>query len=310
MELELPAGEPFHKNTIELNSGRTSFEYLLRLHKPKRVYMPKYTCQVVIDPLDKLNIEYIFYSLNEHLEIQELPDVQADELLLYINYFGIKNTYTHKLAQKYGSRMVADCTQSFYFTDYGESHAIYSPRKFFGVSDGGYLITSGTLKDDFPIDTSYQRIQHLLKRIDVGAPASYFDFMANNYSLMHEPIKQMSHLTQRLLASIDYDSARRQRNSNFEVLHEALKTKNQLDINIKSINGPYMYPLMSNDAPEIKQRLHQNGIFTASFWPSVHERCLSAETEYQLTKRIICLPLDQRYSTDEMEQILKTISDY
>ena len=57
-ELELPKGEEYHKSALSLNSARNCFEYILRVRKYKKVYLPYYTCEVILEPLKKLNIQY------------------------------------------------------------------------------------------------------------------------------------------------------------------------------------------------------------------------------------------------------------
>ena len=64
-ELELPHGQEFHSNAKALNSGRFCFEYLLRCRKYKKVYIPHYTCDSVIEPVIKLGIDYEFYHIDK-----------------------------------------------------------------------------------------------------------------------------------------------------------------------------------------------------------------------------------------------------
>ena len=61
-ELELPHGQEFHSNAKALNSGRFCFDYLLRCRKYKKVYIPYYTCDSVIEPVIKLGIDYFVHQ--------------------------------------------------------------------------------------------------------------------------------------------------------------------------------------------------------------------------------------------------------
>ena len=47
-ELELPLKEEFHKDALRLNSGKNCLEYILRARQYKKVYIPYYTCDVVL----------------------------------------------------------------------------------------------------------------------------------------------------------------------------------------------------------------------------------------------------------------------
>ena len=63
--LELRKGEHYHKDALRLNSARNCFEYVLLARQYKRVYVPYFTCEVMLEPLHKLGIEYTFYHINE-----------------------------------------------------------------------------------------------------------------------------------------------------------------------------------------------------------------------------------------------------
>ena len=65
-ELELNKGHEYHPQAIRLNSGRNAFEYILRAKKYKKVYMPFYTCEVMFEPLQKLNLNFENYSIDEN----------------------------------------------------------------------------------------------------------------------------------------------------------------------------------------------------------------------------------------------------
>ena len=61
-----------HSRGVLLNTGRNSLEYILRsISNIKQIYLPYYTCEVVLEPIKKLSIPYCFYHINERLEIKE-----------------------------------------------------------------------------------------------------------------------------------------------------------------------------------------------------------------------------------------------
>ena len=64
-ELELHKGEEYHKDAISLNTARNCFEYILLARNYKKVYIPYYTCEVMLQPLEKHHISYEYYSIND-----------------------------------------------------------------------------------------------------------------------------------------------------------------------------------------------------------------------------------------------------
>lgn len=291
-----------------LNSARNCFEYVLRSQKPELVYMPKFMCDVMLEPLKSLKINYEFYQINELLEIKEEPKVQKNQLLLYTNYFGVKTAYCKKLAKKYKQNLVLDYAQAFLVDPEPGCHTIYSPRKFFGLPDGGLLYSNSAVDEHFETDISYRRMSHLLKRTDVGAEAGYADFSKNDAALSNQPIKHMSRLTKTLLSSIDVDSAKKKRSQNMEQLHRVLHKTNELSFALEDSAGALCYPyLTTND--HLRQKLIDHKIFVATYWPNILQWCDENELEYKMTKFILPLPIDQRYGEQHMQRIIEVIND-
>ena len=90
---------------IALNTCRTALEYIiLQLFEAKRIFIPYYTCEAVIEPLKRLPVEYVFYHINEHFEIAEELVLQDGDYLIANIYFGINDAYIANLPDKYGKR--------------------------------------------------------------------------------------------------------------------------------------------------------------------------------------------------------------
>ena len=53
-----------------------------------------------------------------------------------------------------------------------------------------------------------------------------------------------------------------------------------------------------------------NKIFVATYWPNVFEHCKSDDLEYQLSENLVNLPLDQRYTIDNMKYIIEIIKQF
>jgi len=73
--LELPLREEYHKGALRLNTGRNCLEYILRSREYKKVYIPYYTCEVILEPFKKTGTEYEYYHINSELEL--LSDISV-----------------------------------------------------------------------------------------------------------------------------------------------------------------------------------------------------------------------------------------
>lgn len=306
-ELELPHGEEYHKSAIRLNTGRNAFEYVLRAKEYQKVYLPYYTCDVMLEPIQKLKLGYEFYSIDELFQpIFDFTIIKDDEVFVYNNYFGICDNQVNKIAAKC-KNLIIDNSQAFYSLPLPSIDTFYSPRKFFGIPDGAYLYTDRLLSDSFDIDISYQRLEHLLGRMDNNAEEFYTVFTKNDEALSNQSIKLMSKLTRKFLSSIDYNTIADIRKQNFHILQSHLQHINQLKANLEIGAVPMIYPLLVSDGEQLKKKLIQNKIFVATYWPNVLKWCDENLLENKLTKDIVFLPIDQRYDEVEMKCIIEVI---
>lgn len=303
-ELELRKGEHYHKDALRLNTARNCFEYILRARKYTKVYIPYYTCEVMLEPLKKCNVDYVFYHINDQLEpIEETYQLQPTEAFLYTNYYGLKQRCVERLAKQYGKHLIVDNAQAFFAKPLEGIDTFYSARKFFGVADGAYLYTDAHLDIEFEQDQSFQRMSHLLIRADIGAEAGYCDFRKNDDSLIDNPIRLMSNLTEKILCSIDYKSAKQLRRSNYMLLAEQLWLKNGIHLTMDEDAVPMVYPYLTDDTT-LRQRLIANRIYVATYWPNMDK---DDSFEYKLRTNLLPLPIVSLWTKDMRELMLKLI---
>lgn len=307
-ELEMDnKGRFVHDDGILVNTGRNALELILsNLPNNSKVYIPKYTCEVVLEPFQKLGIQYSFYSINFQLEISDEIVLGHDEYLLYTNYFGVKDAYVKKLESQYPNRLIVDNAQALFAEP--TAMCFYSPRKFVGIPDGGIAYMDKNVSADvYEQDCSFDRCSHLLKRIDLGAGAGYADFKDNSRLLKNQPIRKMSKLTQTLLSAIDFEKVRSKRRENFALMHSLLGPFNKLELeSLELFAVPMVYPYMTDDE-SLRQRLIDSKVFVPTYWANVNEWCECETGEYQLSKSIIPMPIDQRYTKEDLIGILKLL---
>lgn len=308
-ELELSSGKEYHQDAIRLNTGRNAFEYVLLAKNYKKVYLPYYTCSVIMEPINKLGLEYEFYRIDDKLKaLYDFASIDSKGVFVYNNYFGLCDANVNEVASKC-KNLIVDNSQAFFSKPLIAVDTFYSARKFFGVPDGAYLYTDKLLENNLEIDYSSDRFSHLIGRIESGAEKTYQKFRENDEKLSWQPIKQMSQITQLLLKNINYSKVAETRKKNFQLLHDKLVTKNRLKINIDCFSTPMIYPFLSSN-PYLRERLIQNRVFIGQYWPNVLKWCNKDMIEYKIAKDLLALPIDQRYSHKEMKIILKIILDY
>lgn len=297
-----------HSDGVLLNSGRHSLEYILMsIGQISRLWIPYYTCDVVLQPIECLGVAYSFYHINKDFTLTEDISLEDGEYLIYTNYFGIMDEYCKTLATRYGDNLILDYAQAFYAPHIEGLSTFYSPRKFVGIPDGGIAYTIKPIDTKLQNDHSYGRCAHLLKRHDLQPMDGYNDFKESSHDIANSCLSKMSNLTQKLLSSLNYAAIMEKRITNFTFLHAHLSDTNLLQIPpLESFSCPMVYPYYTTDT-ELRKQLISNQVFVATYWPNVLEWCKEGDLEFGLCQNIIPIPIDQRYGEEDMKRIIEII---
>lgn len=163
-ELELPRHDAYHEQAVLLNSCRNGIRYLIKMYGITKIHVPAYTCPVVWQAIEAENCRFELYDINGDFMPVVFPP--QDEWMIYTDYFGVCTSQIEELSWRY-PHLILDCSQSFYRKKI-TNPCVYSPRKFFGIPDGG-IVTAPELADiDLEQDVSLKRVEHLLQRIEFG----------------------------------------------------------------------------------------------------------------------------------------------
>lgn len=307
-ELELPpARVPMHHAALKFQSARTAFLALLRASKPKRVWMPYYICDSMLAPLKVAGVDVAFYSLDPQFGIADDIELAVSEILVYVNYFGVCNEQVEQVLLRFNpAQVVLDFSQAFYIEPRDCLATIYSPRKFFGLPDGGLLFTRVEIKLPEKIDEGSEvRMAHLIKRLGGEPEDGYSSFQNSEESLNDFEPRKMSHLTERVMAAIDFEGVKLKRRANFNFLCERLGEVNKIKFE-NLVGAPLCYPLFCGKA-DMKAKLIRNRVFVATYWPDVSARVDRNSFEFDLAANLIAIPCDQRYSFADLEMVLSLI---
>ena len=309
LEFEFRKGHHYHTKALKLNNGRNCLKYTLLLRKYKKIYIPFYTCEAILQPITDLKIDYEFYSIDRELNPIFNKNIATDEAFLYTNYYGIKQKTVIELSKKINN-LIIDNAQAFFSPPIKGIDTFYSARKFFGVPDGGYLYTNA--KIDYNI-TEYEevlgRIKHLIIRHEKGPQEGYIEYALSEEMHNNSPIRHMSKISDGILQSLDYPKIKQNRYNNYIFLQNELSLSNNLHIDVSKSASPLAYPYLTNKKG-LRGYLIRNEIFVPKYWNNVYEWTHNQGLEAQLTSFLIPLPIDQRYSTKDMKRIVKIIKNY
>jgi hypothetical protein len=294
-------------NPILLNSARNCIRYIAQQRKIRQILVPYYTCHTVVRCLKSDGVDVVFYSLDDAF-MPMLPPGSEDEYVIYVNYYGVMDRKVKELAAKY-PKLIVDNSQAFFSAPLEGVDTVSSPRKFFGLPDGGLLYPGENLIEiELPLDRSSERMVQLVKRLDDGAQAAFPDSLAARNALIDQPIKRMSRLTEFLLGSLDMEFSRARRRENWRVIDKELHKANRLSIELNEQEVPLFYPYYCFQ-PELRGKLISKGIFVGTYWPDVKALVAEGSFESSLVTNMIPLPIDQRYDDQDMLKVLNIINE-
>ena len=310
IHLELPKRKEFFSQISEadklrLNCGRSTFYCAVKDSKVQKVYMPYFNCSNSVDPILEAGIEVEYYYLNDDLTPKDI-NPKENEAVMWVNYYGnATEEQKQKVYKQYPILFVDNC-HAFFSEPLDGVYNCYSARKFFGVADGAYLIKKGL--GDFQLEdsASAEDTLFLLKTIEMGTNAVYQDNLCNEKRVANT-VAHMSKLTRRILSSIDYEEIQKIRYDNFLRLHENLKDINKFDVNIHSKTHVHYPLLVLQDS--LRTKLIEKHIYTPTWWRHVPELSNNAKIETMLSKYMLMIPIDQRYTVEDMDIISQIIKD-
>lgn len=304
--LEIPGNSQniYYPGAKRLNTGRNALEYLVKILPIKKIYLPYMSCDALFTPLKRQKIPYEFYEIDSNFNpIFDFSCIKQNTFFLYINYYGIKSTTVKYLATRV-SNLIVDNSQAFFCKPEKSVPTFYSLRKFFGVSDGALLLN---VPQNIPLnrDNSAHRMGYLIKRVENEVEFAFEEYQQVEEELDQVELLEMSDLTQKIYTSIDFKTHLKARNSNFKFLNRRFREVNMLKID--EYEGPLAYPLWIPKGAEVRNKLRKERIYLPTYWPNVLNMVGNQTQEYKLSKNILPIPVDLRYTHEDLEFIAKKI---
>jgi len=299
-------------NLLKTNSCRAAIWVVLKQIAPKRVIVPHYICDSVYDTIDKCNIQMVKYFVDTQFYPVDICPKKEDCLII-VNYFGCCETQIKNILSIYSDiNIILDNSQAFFNKPEQNVFSVYSPRKFFGVPDGGYLINDTCMEIAIGgnrvlvQDTSYSRVAHILKPIELTTHSAYADFKENERYLSNNYM-EMSKLTEYLLCGIEYKSVMNRRKENFSFIHDRFKHINKIQLPKEAV--PYIYPLLTaQNLITVKQFFINNGYYASTLWEQHLKSEYNGTFEQKMAKNCLFIPIDQRYNVESLTRLCSLIT--
>lgn len=330
------------------SSGRGALKLIInKINPSKKILLPSYLCQSILQPFKEKRLKYDFYKINKDFYIDEysiLNKIAKKKygVVLIINYFGFigQNNLIIEKIKNFDKKIIIieDWSHlSFipYELNYYKSKADFvfgSLRKIFPVPDGGFILNDKKYKyrynlniDDYLVNTKilgkcirYLYINKYLLEKECNERL-YLKLLENGEKYLDKTIQinRISKISLKLLSKLKFKEIYETRRRNYFHLTNLLKENhltNYIEIikdNLEKEEMPYMLPvyIKNMDRNLLRDKLREKGIFCSIIW-NIPEEIESFEN-IEISNKILCIPIDQRYGKVDMEiinnKIIKTI---
>lgn len=309
IELQFPKGLEYYKgeaNIARLNSGRAAIWHAFRVLGCEAIWLPYYQCNSVREFLSRKGVTIKYYHIDQNFNPIDLFPEKNDAVLI-VNYFGVMSVKRIQTLAKQFANVIIDNSQAFFSKPIEGCMNVYSARKFVGVPDGAYVIgeNANMYVDEYEQCYSSDTALFLLQRIEYGCEGkTYQTRTINEERIDTEDAKRMSMLTRSILDGTDYNYICIKRQENFSVASSLFGTINQFNPSLYYDAGcvPMVYPLVVED-DSLLQKLLDHKHFQGHWWNYLLKEVAKDSFEYWLSRYIIPITIDQRYSKAELRHL-------
>ncbi|WP_343089272.1 hypothetical protein [Methanocalculus natronophilus] len=321
-----------------IQDGRQAIKFVLQQIQDvqqKNCYLPTYLCHSIIQPFQEMRLNIFFYD-HIHPLTQNIDENVYNSIILIIDYFGTEFYLLNQIKKllENGNSIILDVTHSLLDKSRLQlSHKnlfyISSLRKTFPIPDGGVILHSNIefdinmegsesyvpMLDAMILKRTYLNKNYNLSRIHNMDVKNLFMVKYKKYeedkdcrSIALHHIPQISLL---ILSSLDINTIVERRWQNIHTLYDCCK-KNELFLyGLNDIKSPFMVPLVLHNnqkREDLQSLLINNGIYPPIHWDIKGIVPGSFLYEHQLSKKILSVPIDQRYDSDQMTGICKILN--
>ena len=261
------------------------------------------------------------YDVRDNLEKFKINSI------FFIDYFGFyHNQHTIeylKKIQNQGITIIEDAVQMLWFNkrNFIGDYVFNSYRKFIPI-DGSIILCNKIKKYEFKKDNYYEKVncarikKTAFQNLAIGNEGEFLDLYeeAEEEYYKREYINGMDEASRRMLSKIDYKFIFNRRKENYFYLHDRLVKNNNVKIIFKKDliidNSVLGLPILIDNRDEIRKKLRLDSIYCPVHWNILNEKWSNKYVESRyVSKKIITLPIDQRYNINDMERLAAAIED-
>ena len=312
-------------------SGRDAMKALARIAGRRRVLLPALCCESMISPFVLNGYEAVFYRLRGDLRGDE-ADVREKlrnaDLLLYMPYFGIRpfsDAFLQELRGQ-GVLLAEDRTQDLVVprgaAAFVPDATVASLRKWAYLPEGGMLCTErgncGAPENPEFGDLCQKAMEEKVRYMEDGQPGRKQRFLEQFHTAEKlldvdgEPAA-MSGTYREIALKLDFSAVYEARRDNLLYLQEKLRPlrdEGRLDFLSGTPEESTLYlPVILEKRDAVQRAMAERKIYCPVIWPEPPELRGVCPVSHEVTRRMLALPVDQRYGRQEMDFFAECLAD-
>jgi len=311
-----------------IRDGRQAITSVLMSRKQsirtRTCYLPAYLCSSMLLPFTEQRLRVKFYSHHHPLR-PEIDPGMKDSLVFLNDAFGVP-ALSHREMQELGENgniVILDTSHSILdpsrFVSHGSDFFIIaSLRKIFPVPDGGVVFSSDPgFHPDLISPSGWEPMLEamFLKKFYLASKSRHDAlFIKERFLELNQKYNETKNHIPETLSAIPDISLHILNRLSFSMI--AAKRKGNLSHVNRSINErywlfqpddstcPYFATILLPDGEmrdHFRSRCIQRALYSPILWPIPPEVPESFTYEHDLSRRLLCIPIDQRYSPQSYE---------
>lgn len=312
-----------------LASGRACLKAIITAEElaGKTVLLPAYLCDSVLLPFKEKKVKMIFYRVNHQLIIDrddlfEKIKKEKPDAVVIIHYFGwiqprVETIIKRMRKQRPNCVVIEDLVQS-YLTSYQPrgDYWFNSYRKFLPVADGAFV--AGKKKIGQPAESAASGVRlmaMLLKNMPCMKQVAWRLFRNHEQREVNRGIRSMSRFSRYIIKRVDEEAVKNIRRNNYQhlALLFAKEAGKETDIPVlfpKLPDGvcPLGLPIIVKNRDAVQQRLIRKKIYCPVHWDlpaDINKK--KFPVSHAVSEHILTIPIDQRYTKEDMEWIAQCL---
>lgn len=320
-----------------LRSGREALHLVaLNLNPDSQhpvVLMPAYCCHSMVDPFEKAGWKVVYYRLNEDLTadldfLRRLLVAAHPKAVLTMNYFGSASTFDVVSCVK-GVLPGCVCMEDFSHCTFSlpsifnpqVDYYVTSIRKSVGVCDGAVVISKESLDESYVEEGETEFVCARKDSQRLKAEYSYSQKPEQKSLFLPELRRQevaldefvgvhrVSGTGREMLRVLNGEMIGYARRTNMKHILELLGGKVESVPGIEKCLGgaPFSLPILVKERDMVQQRLAKQGVYAPVLWPICDDARAVCPVSARMADEMLSIPVDQRYSYDDIEDIAKIV---